>query len=105
MRAVRDAATRVRPCRPRRVGIDETVMTTGRLLTRRRQFLTALVCLDTGLVAGCVTGRDQGSARRLLAEHAPDARVVACDLFSGFQDRRRHPRPASRNGSNASRSG
>jgi transposase len=32
MRAVRDAATRVAPCRPRRVGIDETVMTTGRLL-------------------------------------------------------------------------
>lgn len=60
-------------------------MTTGRLLTRRRQFLTALVCLDTGLVAGCVTGRDKGSATRLLAEHAPDAEVVACDLFSGFK--------------------
>jgi transposase len=85
MRAVHRAAARVAPCRPTRVGIDETVMTTGRLLTRRRQFLTALVCLDTGLVAGCTTGRDQASAARLLASHAPDAQVVACDLFSGFK--------------------
>jgi transposase len=85
MRAARHAADRVPACRPKRVGIDETVVTTGRLLTRRRQFLTALVCLGSGLVAGCVTGRDKASAQRLLADHAPDAEVVACDLFSGFK--------------------
>jgi transposase len=60
-------------------------MTTGKLTTRRREFLTALVCLDTSLVVAVVQGRDKGSATTLLAEHAPDAEVVACDLFSGFK--------------------
>ncbi len=41
--AVLAAAELVAAVRPTRVGIDETVMTTGRLTTRRRQFLTALV--------------------------------------------------------------
>ncbi len=85
MRAVTAAAELVAQVRPTRVGIDETVMTTGRLTTRRRQFLTALVCLDTSLVVAVSQGRDTGSAKRLLADHAPDAKVVACDLFSGFK--------------------
>jgi transposase len=85
MRAVLAAAEAVAQVRPTRVGINETVMTTGRLTTRRRQFLTALVCLDTSLVVAVVQGRDKGSATALLAEHAPDAEVVACDLFSGFK--------------------
>jgi transposase len=85
MRAVVAAADLLTPRRPRRVGIDETVMVTGRLTTRRRQFLTALVCLDTTLVVAVAQGRDRASAARLLADHAPDATVVACDLFSGFK--------------------
>jgi transposase len=85
MRAVLVAAAQLASIRPTRVGIDETVMTTGRLTTRRRQFITALVCLDTSLVAAVVQGRDKSSAARLLAAHAPDAEVVACDLFSGFK--------------------
>ncbi|TVR34579.1 MAG: hypothetical protein EA388_08810 [Nitriliruptor sp.] len=85
MRAVLAAAELVRTISPVRVGIDETVMTTGKLTTRRRQFLTALVCLDTPLVVAVAQGRDTGSAATLLAEHAPDAKVVACDLFSGFK--------------------
>ncbi|GGI09840.1 transposase [Egicoccus halophilus] len=85
MRAVLAAADQVAKVSPTRVGIDETVMTTGRLLERRRQFLTALVCLDTSLVVAVSQGRDKGSATALLAEHAPDAKVVACDLFSGFK--------------------
>ncbi|MTV27447.1 ISL3 family transposase [Nitriliruptoraceae bacterium ZYF776] len=85
MRAVAAAAELVAPVNPKRVGIDETVMVTGRLTTRRRQFLTALVCLDTSLVVAVAQGRDRGSASRLLADHAPDAQVVACDLFSGFK--------------------
>jgi transposase len=85
MRAVIAAAELVAQVRPTRVGIDETVMTTGRLTQRRRQFLTALVCLDTSLVVAVAQGRDRGSAVRLLADHAPDAKVVACDLFSGFK--------------------
>ena len=85
MRAVVSAADQLAAVRPSRVGIDETVMTTGRLTTRRRQFLTALVCLDTSLVVAVAQGRDRGSAARLLADHAPDAKVVACDLFSGFK--------------------
>jgi len=36
MRAVLAAAAQVAPVRPTRVGIDETVMVTGRLTTRRR---------------------------------------------------------------------
>jgi transposase len=85
MRAVLAAAERVAAVRPTRVGIDETVMVTGKLTTRRRQFLTALVCLETSLVVAVTQGRDRGSAAALLAEHAPDAKVVACDLFSGFK--------------------
>jgi transposase len=85
MRAVTAAADLVAAIRPTRVGIDETVMVTGRLTTRRRQFLTALVCLDTTLVVAVTQGRDRASAARLLADHAPDATVVACDLFSGFK--------------------
>jgi transposase len=85
MRAVLAAAELVAAISPTRVGIDETVMTTGKLTTRRRQFLTALVCLETSLVVAVVQGRDKGSATALLAEHAPDAEVVACDLFSGFK--------------------
>jgi transposase len=85
MRAVLAAAELVAAIRPTRVGIDETVMTTGKLTTRRREFLTALVCLETSLVVAVVQGRDKGSAAALLAEHAPDAEVVACDLFSGFK--------------------
>ena len=50
MRAVIAAAEQVAAVRPRRVGIDETVRTTGRLTQQRREFLTALVCLDTSLV-------------------------------------------------------
>ena len=46
MRAVVTAAEQVAAIRPRRVGIDETVMVTGRLTTRRRQFLTALPQAD-----------------------------------------------------------
>jgi hypothetical protein len=87
MRAVLTAAAQLAAIRPRRVGIDETVMTTGRLTARRRQFITALVCLDNSLVAAVVQGRDSGSAARLLADHAPEAEVVACDLFSGLEDR------------------
>lgn len=85
MRAVVAAATRLVPVSPTRVGIDETVMVTGRLTERRRVFLTALVCLDTTLVVAVTKGRDTASAARLLADHAPDARVLACDLFSGFK--------------------
>jgi transposase len=85
MRAVLVAAEQVAAVSPTRVGIDETVMTTGKLTTRRREFLTALVCLDTSLVVAVAQGRDRASAVRLLAEHAPDAQVVACDLFSGFK--------------------
>ncbi len=85
MRAVLVAAEEVPTISPTRVGIDETVMTTGRLLERRREFLTALVCLDTCLVVAVAQGRDKGSATALLAEHAPDVKVVACDLFSGFK--------------------
>lgn len=85
MRAVTAAAEQVAAVRPRRVGIDETVMVTGRLTERRREFLTALVCLDTSLVVAVSQGRDRASAARLLADHAPDAEVVACDLFSGFK--------------------
>jgi transposase len=85
MRAVIAAADQITAIRPKRVGIDETVMVTGRLTTRRRQFLTALVCLDTTLVVAVTQGRDRASAVRLLADHAPDAEVVACDLFSGFK--------------------
>jgi len=85
MRAVVVAAELVAPVRPTRVGIDETVMVTGRLTTRRRQFLTSLVCLDTSLVVAVTQGRDRASATRLLAEHAPDAQVVTLDLFSGFK--------------------
>lgn len=85
MRAVLVAAEQVTTVSPIRVGIDETVMTTGRLTRRRREFLTALVCLDTSLVVAVAQGRDKRSATALLAEHAPDAEVVACDLFSGFK--------------------
>jgi transposase len=85
MRAVTAAAALVAPISPTRVGIDETVMVTGRLTERRRQFLTALVCLDTTLVVAVTKGRDKASAARLLADHAPDATVLACDLFSGFK--------------------
>ena len=85
MRAVTAAAALVAPVSPRRVGIDETVMTSGRLTERRRQFLTALVCLDTTLVVAVTQGRDRASAERLLADHAPEATVLACDLFSGFK--------------------
>jgi transposase len=85
MRAVIAAAEHIAAVRPTRVGIDETVMVTGKLTTRRRQFLTALVCLDTALVVAVAQGRDRGSAVRLLTEHAPEAQVVACDLFSGFK--------------------
>jgi transposase len=60
-------------------------MTTGRLTTRRREFLTALVCLETSLVVAVAQGRDRASATALLAEHASQAEVVACDLFSGFK--------------------
>lgn len=85
MRAITAAADLVAATRPTRVGIDETVMVTGRLTKRRRQFLTALVCLDTTLVVAVTQGRDRASAAALLADHAPDATVVACDLFSGFR--------------------
>jgi hypothetical protein len=85
MRAVIAAAEQLTAVSPTRVGIDETVMVTGRLTTRRRQFLTALVCLDTSLVVAVAQGRDRASAVRLLADHAPEAEVVACDLFSGFR--------------------
>ena len=85
MRAVLAATDALAPVRPRRVGIDETVMVTGRLTRRRREFLTALVCLDTSLVVAVTQGRDRASAARLLADHAPDAEVVALDLFSGFK--------------------
>jgi transposase len=85
MRAVLAAAELIKTISSVRVGIDETVMTTGKLTTRRRQFLTALVCLDTSLFVAVVQGRDRGSATVLLADHAPDAKVVACDLFSGFK--------------------
>jgi transposase len=85
MRAVLAAAELVEAISPTRVGIDETVMTTGKLTTRRREFLTALVCLDTSLVVAVTQGRDKVSATTLLAEHAPAAEVVACDLFSGFK--------------------
>ncbi len=85
MRAVDAAAALVAAIRPTRVGIDETVMTTGRLTTRRREFVTALVCLDTALVVAVRQGRDRAVAARLLADHAPDAQVVTCDLFSGYK--------------------
>jgi len=85
MRAVAAAAELVPEVRPRRVGIDETVMVTGRLTRRHRQFLTALVCLDTSLVVAVTQGRDRAGAAALLASHAPDAQVIACDLFSGFK--------------------
>lgn len=79
--AVTAAADQLAAERPTRVGSDETVMVTGRLTKRRRQFLTALVCLDTSLVVAVAQGRDRASAAELLAEHAPDATMVACDLF------------------------
>jgi transposase len=61
-------------------------MSAGRLTTRRRESLTALVGLDTYLVVAVAQGRDSASTARLLAEQAPDATVVvACDLFSGFK--------------------
>ncbi len=85
MRAVLAAAEQLAPVRASRVGIDETVMTTGRLTRRRRQFLTALVCLDTALVIAVTQGRDRAAAARLLAEFAPEASVVALDLFSGYK--------------------
>ncbi|HEX2028928.1 MAG TPA: hypothetical protein VHF25_13110 [Nitriliruptorales bacterium] len=85
MRAVVAAAELVAKLSPTRVGIDATVMTTGRLATRRRQLLTALVCLDTSLVVAVVQGRDRAAATRLVVDLAPDAEVVACDLFSGFK--------------------
>ena len=92
MRAVVAAAEQVAKVSPTRVGIDEPVMTNGRLLERRREFLTALVCLDTSLAVAVSQGRDKGSAAALLAEHAPGARVVACELFSGFKSAAEHPR-------------
>ena len=78
MRAVLAAADQVAAIRPTRVGIDETVMTTGKLTARRREFLTALVCQETSLVVAVAQGRDRASAVRLLAAHAPDgdAKVV-----------------------------
>lgn len=85
MRAVIAAADKLAPVAATRVGIDETVMTTCRLTRPRRQFLTALVCLETTLVVAVTQGRDQASAARLLAEYAPNAEVVALDLFSGFK--------------------
>jgi len=85
MRAVLAAAEQLAPVTASRVGIDETVMTTGRLTSRRRQFLTALVCLETSLVIAVTQGRDRASAARLLAKFAPDAQVVALDLFSGYK--------------------
>jgi len=85
MRAVLVAADQVAPVVTTRVGIDETVMVTGRLTERRRQFLTALVCLQTSLVVAVTQGRDRASAQRLLDEHAPDVQVVTLDLFSGFK--------------------
>jgi transposase len=85
MRAVLAAADRVTPLRAVRVGIDETVMTTGRLLARRREFVTALVCLDTALVVAVAKGRDRAAAAGLLAVHAPNAAVITCDLFSGYK--------------------
>ena len=59
MRAVLAAADLTAPLRPTRVGIDETVMTTGWLTARRRQFLAALVCLETSLVVAVAQGRDR----------------------------------------------
>jgi transposase len=85
MRAVLAAADQLAPVQASRVGIDETVMTTGRLTRRRRQFLTALVCLDTALVIAVTQGRDRAAAARLLADFAPEASVVALDLFSGYK--------------------
>jgi hypothetical protein len=76
MRAVIAAADQLAAIRPVRVGIDETVMITGRLTTRRRHFLTALVCLDTCLVVAVTQGRDGALAARPLAEYAPNATVV-----------------------------
>lgn len=46
MRAVLVATAQVPAISPTRVGIDETVMATGKLTTRRREPLTALVFLD-----------------------------------------------------------
>ena len=85
MRAVTVAADLVPDVCPRRVGIDETVMVTGRLTERHRVFLTALVCLDSSLVVAVTQGRDRAGAAALLAGHAPNAEVIACDLFSGFK--------------------
>ncbi len=85
MRAVTAAAAMLVSCSPTRVGIDETVFTSGRLLTRRRVYTTGLVCLDCTSVVGVAKGRDKAVAGRLLADHAPDAIVVTCDLFSGFK--------------------
>ena len=85
MRAVIATADQLAAVRPVRVGIDVTVMTTGRLTTRRRKLRTALVCLDTCLVVAVAQGRDGASAARLMAEPAPNATVVACNLFSGFK--------------------
>jgi hypothetical protein len=62
--AVLAAAEQVDKIRPSRVGIDQTVMTTGKLTARRRQFLTALVCLETSLVVALAQGRDRASAAR-----------------------------------------
>jgi hypothetical protein len=59
MRAVLAAAEQVAAIRPRRLGIDETVMVAGRLTQRRRELLTALVCLDTSLVVAVTQGRDR----------------------------------------------
>ena len=64
-RAVVAAADLVAPVRPTRVGIDETVMVTGRVLTRRREFLTALVWMTSRGVVEV----DDGS-QRLPAAYA-----------------------------------
>jgi hypothetical protein len=96
MRAVLAAAQQVAQVRPTRVGIDETVMTTGRLTTRRRQFLTALVCLD--ILAG---RRGHPGPRPGLCSAAagrPRPRRPRGRLRSvlGVQVSRRHPRGRDR---------
>lgn len=50
-------------------------MTTGRLLARRRESVTALVCLDTALVVAVAKGCDRAVAAGLLVEHTPQAIV------------------------------
>lgn len=85
MRAVTVAAGQVTPpSEPTMVGIDEIVMTPGRLLERRREYLTSLVCLTSGLVVAVAQGRDRAVAADLLAHHAPHAQVIAVDLFTGY---------------------